>query len=55
MNGKQTFISLDKQSVLLGCDTVSLDEWFLTFWRHVVPLKRQKPLTQWHSVTSQKT
>ena len=27
----------DDDSGLLGCDTVSLGEWFLLFWRRVVP------------------
>jgi hypothetical protein len=37
------------------CNAVSTCEWFLMFWRHYVPLKHHKPLTQWFNVTSRKT
>jgi hypothetical protein len=40
---------------LVGHDNVSLSEQFLTFQRIILPLKNHEPLTQQHSITSQKT
>jgi hypothetical protein len=41
--------------MILGCNCVSLGGQFLTLWWHYQLSKYQALLTQWHSVTSQKT
>lgn len=42
-------------SVCVGYYPLSLGEWFLLLWRNTEPVECQKPLTQWHSITFQKT
>jgi len=37
-------------SILLGYDTVSLGNWFPTFWDHHNFSKCQEPVTQLHGV-----
>jgi len=50
---KSNFISED--SGLLRYYGVLLGEWFLMFWRNVIPLKHPKQLTHWQSIVSQNT
>jgi len=40
-----------EDSGLLGCDTVSLGKWILTFWRHHGLYRHQEPLIRQHGVT----
>ena len=40
---------------LLGCDAMSLAEWFPVFWRIVLLWERWEPLVQGHNIASQKT
>ena len=51
--GCHSFVAED--SGCLGCYTVLLSVLFLMFWRHCDNLKHQELLSQWHSVTSQRT
>jgi len=41
--------------VLQVVNAVSLHGWFPSLWRWQEPPKQQELLTQWHSITSQKT
>ena len=57
LSGKRSarkFIWIEGSGVL-GCDTVWLDAQFLMLWRYCDALIFQEPLTQLHSITSQKT
>jgi hypothetical protein len=47
--------SIVEDSSLPACDAVLLHEWSLTFWRTAVLLTCLRPLTLWHSITSQMT
>ena len=47
------FCSSVIEDSLLRYDLVSLANWFLMFWRNAVPMKHQKPLTQWHDNMSE--
>ena len=46
-------LSQYETSVLLGCDVVSLHDWFHMFWDDYAVLQLQTPIIQWHGITSQ--